>query len=166
MGAGVGGVGQKARPTGDRRVAGQVAARSSGETRHQPRQIVHRGVAVADEQDLVLARRWRATRTTSAAGAAGPLQPAAPTFALPFSFGRTALADGQAKYGEVPEGHLVAAMVLSKSPVEGLSKKERKAALSSRISRDRSLPCSLPAASLTSASVVRSAAPPPARGAR
>lgn len=45
---------------------------------------------------------------------------------------RTALADVQAKYGEVPEGHLVAAMVLSKSPVEGLSKKQRKAALSGK----------------------------------
>lgn len=45
---------------------------------------------------------------------------------------RTALADVQAEYGEVPEGHLVAAMVLAKTPVEGLSKKERKAALSTK----------------------------------
>ena len=45
---------------------------------------------------------------------------------------RTALADVQAKYGEVPEGHLVAAMVLAKTPFEGLSRKQRKAALSSK----------------------------------
>lgn len=45
---------------------------------------------------------------------------------------RTALSDVQAKYGEVPEGHLVAAMVLAKTPVEGLSKKQRKAALSGK----------------------------------
>jgi|GEM_PF-2134165 len=45
---------------------------------------------------------------------------------------RTALAEVQSKYGDVPEGHLVAAMVLAKTPVEGLSRKERKAALGSK----------------------------------
>lgn len=45
---------------------------------------------------------------------------------------RTALVKVQSEYGSVPEGHLVAAMVLAKSPFEGLSKKERKAALSTR----------------------------------
>ncbi len=45
---------------------------------------------------------------------------------------RTALADLQSKYGDVPEGHLVAAMVLSKSPVEDLSKRERKEAKSGK----------------------------------
>ena len=45
---------------------------------------------------------------------------------------RTALAVVQSEYGEVPEGHLVAAMVLAKTPVEGLSKSDRKAALSTK----------------------------------
>lgn len=45
---------------------------------------------------------------------------------------RTALIKVQSEYGSVPEGHLVAAMVLAQSPFEGLSKKERKAALSTK----------------------------------
>lgn len=45
---------------------------------------------------------------------------------------RAALADVQAEYGSVPEGHLVAAMVLAKTPFEGLSKRERKAVLGSK----------------------------------
>ncbi len=45
---------------------------------------------------------------------------------------RTALAEVQSEYGSVPEGHLVAAMVLAKTPFEGLSKRERKAALSAK----------------------------------
>ncbi|MBV1857630.1 MAG: hypothetical protein KUG77_04400 [Nannocystaceae bacterium] len=45
---------------------------------------------------------------------------------------RTALAEVQSEYGSVPEGHLVAAMVLAKTPFEGLSKRERKVALSTK----------------------------------
>ena len=45
---------------------------------------------------------------------------------------RTALAQVQSEYGSVPEGHLVAAMVLAKTQFEGLSKKESKAALSAK----------------------------------
>ncbi len=43
-----------------------------------------------------------------------------------------ALAELQATHGDVPEGHLVAAMVLAKTPVEELSKRDRKAAKSSK----------------------------------
>ncbi len=45
---------------------------------------------------------------------------------------QTALVELQSEYGSVPEGHLVAAMVLSRTEVEGLSKTERKAALSTK----------------------------------
>jgi len=45
---------------------------------------------------------------------------------------REALGQLQSNHGEVPEGHLVAAMVLAKSPVEGLSARERKVALSGK----------------------------------
>lgn len=45
---------------------------------------------------------------------------------------RAALEPLQSEHGNVPESHLVAAMVLAKSPVEDLSRKERKAALSAK----------------------------------
>ncbi|MEM6289922.1 MAG: hypothetical protein AAGA54_01615 [Myxococcota bacterium] len=49
-----------------------------------------------------------------------------------FAAAQNALAELQAKHGDVPEGHLVAAMVLAKTPFDGLSRKERKAALSGK----------------------------------
>ncbi len=45
---------------------------------------------------------------------------------------RIALEAVQAEHGELAEGHLVAAMVLAKTPVDDLSRKQRKAALGPR----------------------------------